>query len=95
VGCILIVLSAFAPRLVLFLVWLFGGGWITAPFSTWIWPLLGFFLMPVTTLAYAFSWHQTGGNVGGGWIVLIVVAVLMDMSMLGGGANSMRDRGKE
>lgn len=89
-GCLLIILSLFAPRIVLFLVWLFGGNYLSAPFSTWLWPVLGFIFMPLTTLAYAFSWHQSGGNVTGGWIVLIVVAVLVDLGMLGGGAHSAR-----
>lgn len=89
-GCLLIVLSLFTPRLVLFLVWLFGGNYLSAPFSTPLWPVLGFIFMPLTTLAYAFSWHQSGGAVAGGWIVLIVLAVLVDLGVLGGGANSAR-----
>ena len=91
-GCILLLLSAFAPRLVLVLLWLFGGNYLSAPFSTWILPLLGFFFLPFTTLAYAFAWNQNGGDVGGVWIVLIVIAVLMDLGHIGGSARSMRRR---
>lgn len=88
-GCILLLLSAFAPRLVIVLLWLFGGNYLSAPFSTWLLPLLGFFFMPFTTLAYAFAWNQSGGNVGGLWIVLIVIAVLLDFGHMGGGAKTM------
>ncbi len=91
VGCILILLSAFAPRLVLFLLWLFNPGYLSSPFSTWILPLVGFLFMPFTTLAYAFAWNQNGGSVGGIWIVLVVVAVLLDLGVIGGGARSMKN----
>lgn len=89
-GCLLILLSLFMPRLIMVLLWLFGGNYMSSPFSTWLWPVLGFFLLPLTTLAYAFSWHQSGGNIAGGWIVLIVVAVLFDLGIIGGGAKSTR-----
>jgi len=90
VGCILILLSAFAPRLVIFLLWLFNTPYVAAPFPNWLIPLLGFFLMPFTTLSWAFAWNQSGGNVAGGWIVLIVVAVLLDLGVIGGGAKAAR-----
>src|SRR5262245_53654177 len=90
--CLLLLLAAFAPRLVLVLLWLFGGNYLSAPFTTWILPVLGFIFMPFTTLAYAFAWNQSGGSVGGVWIVLIVVAVLLDLGHMGGGARSMRKR---
>jgi len=90
VGCLLAILSLFTPRLVLVLVWLFGGNYLPAAYTTWIWPVLGFIFMPLTTLAYAFAWHQSGGAINGGWIVLVVVAVLIDLGLLGGGAKSAR-----
>lgn len=89
-ACLLILLSLFMPRLIMFLLWLFGGTYMSVPFSTWLWPVLGFFFMPLTTLAYAFAWHQSGGSVAGAWIVLIVVAVLIDLGIIGGGASKAR-----
>ncbi|MBX3356591.1 MAG: hypothetical protein KF724_12915 [Phycisphaeraceae bacterium] len=89
-ACLLIALSLFMPRLILILVWLFGGSYLSSPFGSWIWPVLGFFFLPLTTLAYAFSWHQSGGSVGGLWIVLIVIAVLVDLGLIGGGAAGSR-----
>ncbi|MFO0874167.1 MAG: hypothetical protein U0575_09370 [Phycisphaerales bacterium] len=91
-GCLLLLLSAFTPRLVIVLLWLFDRPYLSAPFPTWILPVLGFLFMPFTTLAYAFAWNQNGGNVGGVWIVLIVVAVLLDFGHMGGGARTMRKR---
>jgi len=89
-GCLLAIFALFAPRVVLLLVWLLGGSYMSSPFSTWLWPLLGFFFLPLTTLVYAFCWHQSGGAISGGWIVLIVVAVLVDLGMFGGGAKASR-----
>ena len=41
-----------SPRLVLVLLWLFGNV-LSSAFDRWIVPLLGFFVLPWTTLAYA------------------------------------------
>jgi hypothetical protein len=86
VGCI----ALSAPRIALVLVWLFGGDWLGAAYRTWIWPVLGFFLLPLTTLCYAYAWHLGGGEIGGLGIVLIVIAVLFDLGLLGGGARARR-----
>lgn len=88
-GCILLLLSAFAPRLVLVLLWLFARSYVSAPFPSWLLPVLGFLFMPYTTLAYSLAWNQSGGSVGGLWIILIIVAVLLDLGHVGGGAKSM------
>ena len=55
------------------------------------WPVLGFFFLPLTTLAYAFAWHLGDRSVNGVGIVLIVVAVLIDLGLLGTGEKSRRD----
>ena len=41
-----------SPRLVLVLLWLFGNV-LSSAFDRWMVPLLGFFVLPWTTLAYA------------------------------------------
>ena len=81
-GCVAIIVALLAPRLVLFFIWLLTP-WFTQAFASWIAPLLGFLFMPYTTLAYM------GATLGGGittlWLVLIVLAVLVDLSHLGFG----------
>ena len=52
-GCCLVALiSLLSPRLALFLLWIFGD-LLSRAFSSWVIPLLGFFLLPWTTLTYA------------------------------------------
>ena len=89
--------ALFFPRLILFFVWLFGGGWLMQAFEHWLWPLLGFFFVPLTTLAYAFSFNTLAspGEVPPmGW-VLVIVAVLVDAGLIGGGARSRRRKRKK
>jgi hypothetical protein len=47
-------------------------------------PLLGFFFLPTTTLTYAIAENETGGFEGWG-AVLIIVGVLFDLGIWGGG----------
>ena len=82
----------FFPRIVIVLVWLFSD-WLEAAYTTWLWPVLGFFFLPLTTLAYAAAWHmQPSGSVSGLGVALIVVAVLIDIGMIGGGAHGAKSR---
>jgi ABC-type dipeptide/oligopeptide/nickel transport system permease subunit len=86
-GC----LSLFFPRLVIVLLAVFSDYIGRAYGSEWWWPVLGFFFMPFTTLAYAFSVNY-GGGVSGMYLVLVVVAVLLDLGVIGGNARVQRKR---
>lgn len=90
--CLLGCLALAFPRLVLVLVFLFGNNYLQSAYQTTIWPVLGFFFAPLTTLAYAWAWHTGGGSVSGIGLVAVVVAVLIDLGMLGGGASSKKVR---
>ena len=89
-GCFIGCLALGAPRLALILVVIFSD-FIGRAYATTIWPLLGFFLMPTTTLAYAWA-INTGGSVQGLRLVVVVVAVLIDLGLVGAGARSRRER---
>jgi hypothetical protein len=78
------------PRLALILVWLFGGNYLSMAYHTFIWPVLGFFFMPLTTLAYAWARHQGDGSVAGIGLVVVVIAVLLDLGLLGTSESSRR-----
>jgi hypothetical protein len=80
--------ALFFPRLAIILVWLFSG-YLGRAYETVLWPLLGFFFLPLTTLAYAWA-INTNGAVSGVYLAVVVVAVLIDLGLLGGGAHSGR-----
>ena len=73
------------PRIALVLVWLFGGEYLMRAFEHWVWPVLGFIFLPLTTLTFAFAMNSLSpiGDVGPfGW-VLIVLAGMVDLGLLG------------
>jgi hypothetical protein len=80
VGC----LALMAPRFAIVLVVLFSD-YIGRANETIVWPFLGFLFMPLTTLAYAWA-INSGGSVAGFRLVVVVVAVLMDLGLIGGSA---------
>ncbi|MEM7261770.1 MAG: hypothetical protein AAF488_07235 [Planctomycetota bacterium] len=87
-SCLLALFALLAPRTVVFLVWLFSD-YLGQAYETTIWPLLGFFIMPLTTLAYAWAIHSRG-EISGFPFFIVVLAVLVDLGLLGG---SSRYRG--
>jgi hypothetical protein len=89
--CILVALAVFVPRVVMFFIWLLTT-WFGQAFETVIWPLLGFFFMPYTTLAYMGAMLNNAHQVSGGWLVLLIVAVVLDLSSHGSAARSRRTR---
>ena len=60
--------------------WLFSG-YLSTAFGTWVWPLIGFFVLPTTTLAYAVAQNRYGGVRGVG-LVLVILGVLVDLGAL-------------
>jgi hypothetical protein len=44
-------------------------------FEDWFVPLLGFFLLPWTTLAYAVMWSSSDGVIGFEWFIVILAFV--------------------
>jgi hypothetical protein len=86
-GCILAAIALFFPRIVILLVYVFSD-YLEMAYQTWIWPVLGFLFLPLTTLAYAFAWHQGDGDLTGLGIAAIVVAVLIDLGLLGGSSRA-------
>jgi len=77
-GCLLALLAMVSPRLAIFFVWLFTNRMSVAFGSFWI-ALLGFLLMPWTTLAWAAAYAPARGIRGIGWVV-VGVAVAFDLS---------------
>ena len=86
IGCLALV----APRFAIILVVIFSD-YLGAAYQTVHWPLLGFFCMPLTTLAYAWAINENG-SVSGIYLVVVVLAALMDLGIIGGGASNRQVR---
>jgi hypothetical protein len=86
--CLLAIMTFFTPRLVLILVTLFSD-FMGRAYMGWMWPILGFVFMPLTTLAYAcaLNWH---GNVDGSYFFMVLCASLADLGVVGGGVRLRR-----
>ena len=84
-GCLVALFALISPRLALFIVWLFTD-WLGDAFESWVVPLLGFFLLPWTTLAYAAMWVYGHNEVSGFEWFIVILAFLADLSSYGSGS---------
>ncbi len=58
--------------------------YLSRAYEGWILPLIGFFVLPTTTLAYAVAENETRGLRSWG-LILVVFAALLDLGLWGGG----------
>ena len=91
-GCFLALLALISPRLVLFLLWLFSNV-LSHAFNSWLIPLIGFFVLPWTTLAYAAFWDWGPGHhvTGIEWL-FVILTFLIDLGAIGGGGRARSGR---
>jgi len=78
-GCLLALMSAFAPRLVFLIIWIARPAYIDAVFDTFILPLLGLIFLPFATLMWVLLDAPPVGVQGFDWL-WIGLAVLLDLS---------------
>jgi hypothetical protein len=76
--------------LALFLLFLFSD-LLSRAFDSWFLPLLGFFLLPWTTLAYAAMWASSSNGVTGFEWFIVVLAFLIDIGAFAGGDRRRRE----
>ena len=82
-GCCLGAIVFFVgPRVALALAWLLSD-WYRA-FSSSLIALLGFIFLPWTSLAWMFVFFHHHGDIGDGWVLLLVAGGLADLSAYGG-----------
>ncbi|HEX9262103.1 MAG TPA: hypothetical protein VF893_06200 [Candidatus Bathyarchaeia archaeon] len=79
------------PRVLMVFVFLLTD-WFGHAFQTSVWPILGFVFMPYTTLAYLAAMLKNNHTLSGGWLVLLVVAIVVDAGHWGGGGATYRRR---
>jgi hypothetical protein len=88
-GCIIALIALITPRLVMVLICLFSD-WFTRAYESALWPFIGFLFMPYTTLAYMTAMLNNHHQVSGGWLVLLIAAVVIDIGNWGGSHHSAR-----
>ncbi len=87
-SCLIGCLALATPRLALLLVFIFST-YLERAYDTLLWPVLGFIFMPLTVMAYAWA-INTHGSVEGIRLAVVVVAVLLDLGLVGGGSVASR-----
>jgi hypothetical protein len=88
--CLVALLALISPRLALFAIFLFSD-LLSDAFDSWLVPLLGFFLLPWTTLAYAVMWVSSTNQVSGFEWFIVILAFLIDLGSYAGGGRYRRD----
>lgn len=88
-ACLVILLAFISPRLALFAIFLFSD-LLSRAFDSWFVPLLGFFLLPWTTLAYAVMWSASSNEVAGFEWFIVILAFVFDL-----GSYATRGRGRD
>ncbi|HKQ87544.1 MAG TPA: hypothetical protein VJS43_12350, partial [Candidatus Acidoferrales bacterium] len=83
-GCLLLILIVAFPRIALVLMFLFST-YLQRAYHNMIVPLLGFIFLPLTTLVYAWM-TNTHEPLAGVNLIILIVAVIIDVGGLGGGA---------
>jgi hypothetical protein len=86
--CLVVLLAFISPRLALFAIFLFSD-LLSRAFDSWFVPLLGSFLLPWTTLAYAVMWSSSSNQVSGFEWFIVILAFIID---LGSYARGSRER---
>ncbi len=88
-SCLLALIALAAPRFVIVLVVIFSD-YIGDAYSSRLLPFLGFLFLPTTTLAWAWATHSTSGDVRGMPMLVVVLAVLIDLGIVGGARRESR-----
>ena len=82
-----------APRVGLFLLWVFTDR-LTIAFDSFIVGFLGFLLLPYTTVFYALAYAPIRGVSGFGWF-LVILGFIIDIGSYTSGGYANRRRGAD
>ena len=77
-GCLLVLVALFSPRLAVGLMWIFTP-WVDRAFGPVVWPILGIIFLPLTTLLYVILWNTGGRGVTGWEWIFVILAFFGDV----------------
>jgi hypothetical protein len=89
-GCLLLLIALFSPRLALIAFWLLTNV-VDRAFHGVLVPLIGLIFLPLTTLAYVLAYHPVRRVSGWGW-ALVLLALLLDLGAYGRASRYRRYR---
>lgn len=81
--CLIALLMVAFPRVAIVLLWLFTN-FFTRAYHSILLLILGFIFLPLTTIVYAWL-INAGDPINGVYLVALIVAVIVDLGLLGGG----------
>jgi hypothetical protein len=87
--CLLLIVGIAFPRVILAFLFFFTT-YLDRVYHGFLIPLLGFIFLPLTTLIYAVI-INSGNTLQGIYLVAIVICVLADLGLVGGGIRSRRN----
>jgi hypothetical protein len=82
--CLIVLVALISPRLALLLIALLDDRIVPAFDGNQVLPIVGWFVLPWTTLLYVLAWAPTAGVSTIGW-VFVAIGLLLDLSSLGFG----------
>ena len=88
--CLAVLLMLLGPRVFLVFVW-FLTNWYSA-FDSRLVALAGWIFLPYTSMAWMYIFFNNAGQIQGGYLVLLILAVLLDIGVFSGGHRAMRRR---
>jgi FtsH-binding integral membrane protein len=91
VPCFLLLVILLSPRVALVLMWIFLTYLQRAFHGALLLPLLGFIFLPLTTIVYAWELNS-GMPMAGINLLWLLIAVIIDLGGLGGGAHRQSRR---
>ena len=82
--CVVLAFVVFFPRIFLIGMFLLSN-YLERAYHGYILPILGFIFLPITTITYAWL-SNTHRPIEGIYLIVLIIAVLIDAGGLGGGA---------
>ena len=88
--CLAALMMLLGPRVFLVFVW-FLTNWYAA-FDSRLVAFVGWLFLPYTSLAWMYVFFNNAGQIQGGYLVLLILAVLLDIGVFSGGHRAMKRR---
>lgn len=90
-SCLLILILAMFPRTLLAIWWFIG---YAQNQPSLLWNILGFLFMPTTLAAWIYTNITNSGEFTGGYLILLIVAIVFDLSSHASSSSTVKSKEK-